>query len=111
MNDPTFGPVVVFGSGGILVELMKDSTLAIPPFTRQEAGEMINRTRGSKLLKGFRGKPAADFDALCDALVGLSFLAVDFADHIAALDINPLMVLPNGKGVRAVDVLMERTSK
>lgn len=111
VRDATFGPVVVFGSGGILVELMKDSTLRLPPLNKDDALDMIEQTRGKKLLKGFRGRPAADVEALADALVRLSQLAVDFGDEIAALDINPLMVLPAGRGVRAVDALIELVSK
>lgn len=108
INDKTYGPAIVYGSGGILVELMKDSALAIPPLSREEASELVNKTQGSKLLKGFRGKPKADIDALLDSIVNLSYLAKDFENEIAAMDINPLMVLPEGKGVRAVDVLIER---
>jgi acetate---CoA ligase (ADP-forming) len=107
INDPSFGPVVVFGSGGILVELMKDSVVELPPFSRQDAYRMIASIRGSKMLQGYRGRPAADVDALADTLVRLSQVAVDFRDQIAALEINPLMVLPSGKGVRAVDALCE----
>jgi acyl-CoA synthetase (NDP forming) len=110
LRDPDFGPVVVFGSGGILVELLKDSSLRLPPLSREEALEMIHETRGARLLQGFRGRPPADIDALADALVRLSQLAVDLGDLIAALDINPLMVLPRGQGMRAVDVLVELTS-
>jgi len=107
LRDPDFGPVVVFGSGGILVELLQDSALRLPPLSRAEAAEMIHETRGARLLQGFRGKPPADIDTLSDALVRLSQLAVDLGDLIAALDINPLMVLPRGRGVRAVDALVE----
>jgi acetyltransferase len=106
-RDASFGPVIVFGSGGVLVELVKDSVLRLPPLTAEIAHEMISRTRGKKLLDGFRGRPAADVDALADTLVNLSRLAVDFAEQIAALEINPLMVLPKGRGVRAVDTLIE----
>ncbi len=107
LRDPDFGPVVVFGSGGILVELLEDSSLRLPPLSHEEALQMIHETRGARLLQGFRGRPPADVDALADALVRLSQLAVDLGDLIAALDINPLMVLPAGQGVRAVDVLVE----
>jgi acetyltransferase len=110
LRDPDFGPVVVFGSGGILVELLEDSSLRLPPLSREEALEMIHETRGARLLQGFRGRPPADVDALADALMRLSQLAVDLGDLIAALDINPLMVLPRGQGVRAVDVLVEVAS-
>ncbi|HDQ72780.1 MAG TPA: CoA-binding protein [Chloroflexi bacterium] len=107
MRDPSFGPVVLFGSGGILVELVQDSNLRLPPLSRREARAMIEETRGAWLLQGFRGRPPADVDALLDSLVRLSQLAADLGDLVAALDINPLMVLPAGQGVRAVDVLLE----
>ncbi len=107
LQDPDFGPVVVFGSGGILVELFKDSSLRLPPLSRREARDMIAETQAARLLAGFRGKPAADVDALVDVLVRVSQLAVDLRGHIVALDINPLMVLPEGHGVCAVDALVE----
>jgi acetyltransferase len=106
-RDPAFGPVVVFGSGGILVELMKDSVSRVPPLSRAQALEMIHETRGARLLEGFRGRPKADIGALAGALVSLSHLALDVGDLVRALDINPLMVLPDGQGVRAVDALVE----
>jgi acyl-CoA synthetase (NDP forming) len=109
LQDPDFGPVVVFGSGGILVELLRDSSLRLPPLSHEEALEMIHETRGRRLLQGFRGRPPADIDALADALVRVSQLAVDLGDLIVAVDINPLMVLPRGQGVRAVDALVELT--
>ncbi len=107
LRDPSFGPVIVFGSGGILVELVKDSVVQLPPLTKTQALAMIDQIRGKKLLTGYRGRPAADIDALADTLVHLSQLAADLKDSIAALEINPLMVLPTGKGVRAVDALCE----
>ena len=110
LQDPDFGPVVVFGSGGVLVELLRDSSLRLPPLSHEEALKMIYETRGRRLLQGFRGRPPADIDALADALVRLSQLAVDLGDLVAALDINPLMVLPRGQGVRAVDALVELAS-
>jgi len=110
LRDPDFGPVVVFGSGGVLVELLEDSSLRLPPLSREDALEMIGETRGARLLRGFRGRPPADVAALAGALVRLSQLALDLGDLIAALDVNPLMVLPAGQGVRAVDVLVEVSS-
>jgi acyl-CoA synthetase (NDP forming) len=107
LQDADFGPVVVFGSGGILVELFKDSSLRLPPLSRRDARDMIGETQAAQLLKGFRGRPPADVDALVDALVRVSQLAVDLQDEIAALDVNPMMVLPEGEGVRAVDALVE----
>jgi acyl-CoA synthetase (NDP forming) len=109
LQDPDFGPVVAFGSGGVLVELFEDSSLRLPPLTRQEAREMVSETRANWLLQGFRGRPAADVEALVETLVQVSQLAVDLGDRIKALDINPLIVLPNGEGVCAVDTLLEVT--
>ncbi|MBI9043796.1 MAG: acetate--CoA ligase family protein [Anaerolineaceae bacterium] len=111
IKDAAFGPVIVFGSGGILVELVKDSALRLPPLTAEETLAMIHETKGINLLKGYRGSPAADMNALVDAIVKLSQLAVDLGDQIAALEINPLMVLPDGEGVRAVDAVIELVNR
>jgi acetyltransferase len=104
--DPEFGPVVVFGMGGILVELLKDSALRLAPVSRAEAADMIAATKGAALLSGFRGRPPADGEALTDAIVRLSHLAYDLREEIAAVDVNPLMVLPAGRGVIAADALV-----
>ena len=106
-QDPQFGPAVVFGSGGILVEIMKDSAIGIPPLSKEDALSMIESTKGYKLLTGFRGSAKADVDALADVLVKVSYLAAEGADKVAALDINPLLVYPEGQGVLAVDALLE----
>jgi succinyl-CoA synthetase beta subunit len=106
-RDPLFGPVVLCGLGGILVEVLKDVAVGIPPLSRQQAKDMIQRLRGAAILGGVRGKPPADVDALCEAVVGLSSLAVSLGDQLAGLDINPLIVLPKGQGVLAVDVVVE----
>jgi acyl-CoA synthetase (NDP forming) len=108
LNDPDFGPIVLYGSGGILVELLQDSVLSRPPLSRTHALEMINETRGARLLRGFRRQPPADMDSLIDALVRFSQLAADLGQHFAAFEVNPLMVLPRGGGVSAVDFLIER---
>jgi len=107
LRDPGFGPAVVFGLGGVMVEVFRDRALGIPPLSRDEAREMIAMTKSSQLLFGFRGSPRADLDALIDTLVRVSWLAVDGADRIEALDINPLLVMPEGEGVVAVDALIE----
>lgn len=101
-RDPTFGPTVLVGSGGILVEIMGDSALRVAPFDRVQAEAMVKELAGYPLLAGARGKPPADVDALVDALVNISALAVA-CPEIAELDVNPLMVLPEGRGVRAAD--------
>ena len=104
--DAQLGPMLLFGSGGVMVEVYNDVALRHCPVTRAEALEMIDEINGAKLLKGFRGKPAADIDALADTLVNVSQLAVHLEGKLAELDINPLMVMPKGKGVKAVDALV-----
>lgn len=107
LMDPDFGPSVVFGLGGVMVEILQDRSIGIPPLTHNEALEMIEETKGCKLLAGFRGSPKADIEALTDTLVRVGRLAVDWDDRIEALDINPLLVMPEGQGVFAVDALLE----
>jgi acetyltransferase len=104
--DPQLGPVLLFGSGGVMVEVYNDVALRRCPITRSEAQAMIAELKGARLLQGFRGRPAADLEALEDTLVRVSYLAVHLEGHLAELDINPLMVLPSGQGVKAVDALV-----
>jgi acetyltransferase len=104
--DPQLGPVLLFGSGGVMVEVYNDVALRRCPITRSEAQAMIAEVKGARLLQGFRGRPAADLEALADALVRVSYLAMHLEGHLAELDINPLMVLPAGQGVKAVDALV-----
>ena len=108
-RDPLFGPVVVCGFGGVLVELLKDIAIGIPPISRQQAHSLLQGLRGWPLLTGLRGKPPADVDALCDAIVKVSNLAVNLGEQLLALDINPLVVHANSRGVVAVDALVEIT--
>jgi acetyltransferase len=104
--DRQLGPVLLFGSGGVMVEVYNDVALRRCPITRSEAQAMIAEVKGARLLRGFRGRPAADLDALADTLVRVSYLAMHLEGHLAELDINPLMVLPRGQGVKAVDALV-----
>ena len=104
--DPQLGPMILFGSGGVMVEVFNDVTHRHCPINLHEAREMIAEVKGSKLLGGFRGKPAADVDALADTLVKVSYLAVHLEGKLAELDINPVMVLPAGQGIKAADALM-----
>jgi len=97
---------VVFGLGGVLVELFHDSSLRLAPVTPAEAHIMVRETRGAALLDGYRGRPPADVDALADVICRLSHLVADFREEIVAIDINPLMVLPVGQGVVAADALV-----
>ena len=102
--DAQLGPMLLFGSGGVMVEVYDDVAHRHCPITRAEAHEMIAEVKGSKLLRGFRGRPAADVEALAETLVRVSHLAVHLEGRLAELDINPLMVLPSG--VKAADALV-----
>jgi acyl-CoA synthetase (NDP forming) len=106
-NDPLFGPAVMFGLGGIFAEVLKDVAFRLAPVTPSVAREMISEIKGYPVLAGARGKPAADVDALADAIVRLSALAIDLKDHLAELDINPLFVMEKGQGVKAADALIK----
>jgi len=107
-NDATFGPVIVFGLGGIFVELFKDRAIGIPPLSLGEARAMIASTKAAQLLAGFRGSEVGDVDALADAIVRVGRIAEHWRGRITAIDINPLLVLPKGQGVVAVDGLIEQ---
>jgi len=109
--DAQLGPMLLFGSGGVMVEVYNDVALRRCPVTRAEACEMVAEVKGAKLLRGFRGQPPADIDALADALVRVSHFAVHLEGQLAELDINPLMVLPAGQGVKAVDALVVLQSR
>ena len=108
--DDQLGPVMLFGTGGVMVEVYNDVALRICPVTRAEALEMIAEVKGAALLQGFRGSPKADIDALADTLVQVSHMAVNLDGTLAELDINPLMVLPQGQGVKAADTLVTLNS-
>ncbi|MBN1511029.1 MAG: acetate--CoA ligase family protein [Phycisphaerae bacterium] len=102
-RDPTFGHMLMFGLGGIFVETFKDVTFRIVPIRASAAGKMIRETRAYALLKGVRGEPPSDIPSIEDALKRLSQLAHDFP-RIAELDINPLIVHPQGEGCHVADI-------
>ncbi|HVB49515.1 MAG TPA: acetate--CoA ligase family protein [Burkholderiales bacterium] len=106
MIDPFFGPVVVFGLGGVFAEVLRDVSLRFAPFGRETAREMIGEIRAARILRGYRGQKEADVDALADALSRLSHLLADHGDAIVEVDINPLFVRPRGEGVVAADALI-----
>jgi hypothetical protein len=95
-RDTEMGLVVMAGSGGILLELVKDVAFLAPPISRKKAIDMLARTRAAKLLNGYRGAPKLDTGAVIDALVNLGRLATDLEDVIDGVDINPFVVLPQG---------------
>jgi acyl-CoA synthetase (NDP forming) len=105
-NDPLFGPAVMFGLGGLFAEVLKDVSFRLAPVTPSVAREMVEEIAGYPVLAGARGRPRADVDALVDAIVRLSALAVDLKDRVADLDINPLFVFAEGRGVKAADALI-----
>jgi acetate---CoA ligase (ADP-forming) len=105
-NDPVFGPVVLLGLGGIFVEVLRDVTFRIAPFGVEEAHRMIAELRGAAILKGARGQPPADLDALAAALSKLSLFAAAKRAEFASIDINPLLVRAKGEGAAALDALI-----
>jgi acetyltransferase len=109
--DGSFGPTVMFGLGGIYVELFKDVAFRVAPVTPDEAIDMIREVRSSNLLMGFRGGIRYDVKALADAIVKISWIISRYGHLVRELEINPLLVLPEGKGVVAVDALVVGTAK
>jgi acetyltransferase len=101
-RDPELGPLVMFGMGGIYAETLADVSFRLAPLSSADAEEMIDEVRAAKLLAGLRGAPPADRSALVDALLRVGWLAHSCPD-LSELDINPLLVLPDGKGAVAVD--------
>jgi acetyltransferase len=105
-QDRQFGPTIVFGLGGIFVEILKDISLRVAPLSPTDAEQMVKEIKGYPILKGVRGKRRSDIEALVDVLLRISRLAKDWEDTIAEIDINPLIVLEEGRGVKAVDALV-----
>jgi acyl-CoA synthetase (NDP forming) len=101
--DDLFGPVVMFGLGGVFVEMFQDVSFRVPPFDAVEARRMVDEVRSSALLRGARGHAKGDIKAVVDTLMKVQRLAVDNAGRLVELDINPLAVLP--EGVVALDAL------
>lgn len=103
-NDPVFGPVVMFGLGGIFVEVFKDVSLRVSPLTRKDAYEMIEEIKGKAILKGARGKAPVHIESIVDVLLKVSALVTDYKDSIKELDINPLIVYEDG--IKAADAML-----
>jgi acetate---CoA ligase (ADP-forming) len=105
-RDPVFGPMVMFGLGGVSVELFKDVAFATAPLTSERAHVLIDSVRGARLLGGWRGAPALDRDALVEVLCRISEFAVRHQDEVEGVEINPLLV--RERGVIALDALIAR---
>ena len=106
INDAVFGPVIAFGLGGTLAEIMKDVTYRLAPFNEATAREMIGELRAAKIFAGVRGAPPRDVDALARLLANISQYAWAQRKRIAEMDINPVLVRPVGKGAVAADALI-----
>lgn len=104
-RDAQFGPVVMVGLGGIFVEVLGDVAFRAVPLTHADAEEMLGELRGGRVLEGVRGRPPADVPSVIEVLLAISRLAEDRSQEVAELDINPLLVLPAGRGAVAVDAL------
>ena len=104
-RDPQFGPLLMFGLGGIYVEALKDVTFRVAPIDRREANEMLGEIRSVRLLRGVRGEKPSDMAAIADTVLRISQLVTEFPE-IVELDINPLMVFEAGRGALAVDMRM-----
>jgi len=106
-RDPVFGPVAMVGLGGIFIEVLKDVAFRRCPFDPAEAERMIRSLKGFPLLDGARGRPKADVAALARALSALSALAVAAGPRLLVVDVNPMLVLPEGQGCFAADAVIE----
>ncbi len=107
-TDPQYGPFLMVGLGGILVEVLKDVAISLLPVDEGEARRMLQELRGFRVLQGIRGQGPRDIDALVKAMVGLSDIFAAQRNHLTDLEINPLMVRAQGRGVVAVDVRVAR---
>jgi acetyltransferase len=105
-SDPQFGPGIIFGLGGIFVEVLRDTVLRVPPLDAATARDMLDALQGAALLKGARGQKPADRSAMVDVLRKFSQLCLDLRGVVQEIDINPLLVLDEGQGAKAVDCLV-----
>lgn len=104
--DEQFGPLVVCGAGGVLVEIFKDAAVRLPPLEHDEVADMLRGLKAAKLLDGFRGAEPRDLDALVECCVGFARFAAATDGQFAAIDLNPVLVRPRGRGVRIADALI-----
>ncbi len=101
-RDPTFGPVVMFGLGGIFVEVLKDVSFRVVPVSDLDADEMIREIKGYKVLEGYRGQPPRDIEAIKDIIIKVSKLMEEL-EGIQDVDLNPIVVYEKGKGAYVAD--------
>jgi len=103
VNDPTFGPTMMFGLGGIFVEVLKDVTFRVAPVTSSQALRMLDEIRGAPIIAGVRGEAPRDRQALADVICQYSTMILDLADEVSESDANPVLVYESGKGLKVVD--------
>ena len=103
VNDPSFGPTVMFGLGGIFVEVLKDVTFRVTPVSKAEAEEMIGEIKSAAILAGVRGEAPRDRKAMADTVVKYSTMILDLKDEIAESDANPVLLYSEGEGLRVAD--------
>lgn len=103
VNDPTFGPTMMFGLGGIFVEVLKDVTFRVTPVSSQQATTMLGEIRGAPILAGARGEAPRDKSAMADTIAKYSAMILDLQDEISESDANPVLVYEEGKGLKVVD--------
>jgi acyl-CoA synthetase (NDP forming) len=106
-SDPLVGPAVVCGFGGVLVEVLRDVAVRVPPIDGEDAREMLRELKGAALLGGVRGRPPADVAAVVDVVTRIGALAEALGPRLSGLDLNPLIARPEGRGAVAVDWLIE----
>jgi hypothetical protein len=104
--DPQFGQVLVLGAGGVLTEMLSDSVSLLPPWTRESIIEALRRLALAKLLAGYRGKPPGDLGALVECILAIGRFAAASCATLIEIDVNPVIVRPQGRGVVAVDTMI-----
>ena len=104
VRDPQFGPLVMVSAGGVFIELLADRKVALAPVNRREADELVGSLKLDTLIRGTRGRPGENREALLDCIVRLSWIALEFQELITEMDINPIIV--NAQGATAVDALI-----
>ena len=111
INDATFGPTIMFGLGGIFVEVLKDVTFRVTPVSHTQAWRMLDEIRSSAILAGVRGELPRDREVLANTISKYSAMILDLADEISESDANPILVYEEGRGVKVVDARMILKSK
>ena len=111
VNDPTFGPTMMFGLGGIFVEVLKDVTFRVAPFSKKQASEMLGEINAAPILSGVRGEKPKDREVLADTICRFAYMVYDLRDEISESDANPVLVYDEGDGLKVADARILLTEK